>query len=248
MRTPFIAGNWKMNTTEAEALALARAVAEATRGASAEIAVCAPFPYLAPLMVALDGSHVALGAQDVYWELKGAFTGEVSVQMLAEYCRYVIIGHSERRQFFGETDETVNRKLQAVLASNIDPIVCVGETLDDRRKDRTIAVLKRQLADGMAGITLSSRVTLAYEPVWAIGTGETATQEQAQEACRFIRAFVADLSSAAVADQIRIQYGGSMNAENAASLLAQPDIDGGLIGGASLKADQFAAIVAAASA
>lgn len=247
MRRPFIAGNWKMNTTESEAVALARGVAQATRAAAADVAVCVPFPYLAPVREALRGSHVAIGAQDVFWEPKGAFTGEVSVPMLEESCRFVIIGHSERRQFFGETDETVNRKLVAVLASSLDPIVCIGELLAERRAGATEAVLVRQVEAGLANVPLSPRLTIAYEPVWAIGTGETATPEVAQRACAFIRGRLR-LVAGAVADEIRIQYGGSMNADNAAALLAQPDIDGGLIGGASLKADQFAAIVAAASA
>jgi triosephosphate isomerase len=233
-----------MNTNEAEAVALARDVAEETASASCDVAVCVPFPYLGAVRDALHGSHVALGAQDVHWEAKGAFTGEVSVPMLADYCRYVIIGHSERRQFFGETDEWVNRKLKAILASTIDPVVCVGESLEERRGDRMVAVLKRQLQGGLEGAEVSGRVTIAYEPIWAIGTGETATPAQAQEACAFIRAFVGDMFGKAV-EGIRIQYGGSVNPENAAELLAQPDIDGALVGGASLKADQFAAICAA---
>ncbi|MFN0148812.1 MAG: triose-phosphate isomerase [Dehalococcoidia bacterium] len=247
MRTPFIAGNWKMNTTEAEAVALASEVVAASAGAACDIALCVPFPHLGPVRDALRGSPVALGAQDVYWEAKGAFTGEVSTAMLADYCRYVIIGHSERRQFFGDTDEWVNRKLRAVLASTLDPIVCVGELLEERRSGATMTVLRRQLQAGLAGIALSSRVTVAYEPVWAIGTGETASPEQAQEACAYIRGQLRELGGA-VADEIRIQYGGSVNPENAATLLSQPDIDGALVGGASLKADQFAAIIAAASA
>jgi triosephosphate isomerase len=165
--------------------------------------------------------------------------------MLASYCRYVIIGHSERRQFFGETDDWVNRKLAAVLASNVDPIVCVGELLEQRRAGETEKVLYRQLRAGLTGLTMSPRVTVAYEPVWAIGTGETATPEVAQEACAYIRGVLREIAPVH-ADAIRIQYGGSVNAENAATLLSQPDIDGALVGGASLKAEQFAAICAAA--
>jgi triosephosphate isomerase len=247
MRRPFVAGNWKMNTTEAEAVALARDVAAQTAGAPCDVAVCVPFPHLGPVREALRGSHVRLGAQDVYWEPKGAFTGEVSVAMLSDYCSHVIIGHSERRQFFGETDEWVNRKTAAVLASPLDPIVCVGELLEERRGGQTEEVLYRQLRAGLTGLTLSARVTIAYEPVWAIGTGETATPEVAQEACAHIRGVLREIAPA-VADAIRIQYGGSVNPENAASLLAQPDIDGALVGGASLKAGQFAAICAAARA
>ena len=211
------------------------------------MAVCVPFPHLASVREGLAGSHVRLGAQDVYWEPSGAYTGEVSVPMLQDYCSHVIIGHSERRQFFGETDDWVNRKLAAVLASPLDPIVCVGELLAERRAGDTEEVLHRQLRAGLAGLTLSARVTIAYEPVWAIGTGETATPEVAQEACAYIRGVLREIASAA-ADAIRIQYGGSVNPDNAASLLSQPDIDGALVGGASLKAGQFAAICAAARA
>ena len=246
MRKPFVAGNWKMNTTEAEAVALARGVVDSTRGASCDVAVGVPFPHLGPVREALRGSHVGLAAQDVYWEAKGAFTGEVSVPMLEDYCQFVIIGHSERRQFFGETDDWVNRKVAAVLASRLDPIVCVGELLEERKGGLTEKVLYRQLRAGLTGLTMSPRVTIAYEPVWAIGTGETATPEVAQEACSYIRGVLREISPVH-ADSIRIQYGGSVNAENAAQLLAQPDIDGALVGGASLKADQFGVICAAAT-
>jgi len=245
MRRPFVAGNWKMNTTESEARDLAAAVAAATAGAACDVALGVPFPHLGAVRDALRGTHVAVAAQDVYWEPKGAFTGEVSVPMLADYCAYVIIGHSERRQFFGETDEWVRRKTAAVLASTLDPIVCVGELLEERQGGQTEAVLARQVAEGLAGINLSARVTVAYEPVWAIGTGETATPEMAQAACAFIRGELRKLCGD-TADAIRIQYGGSVNPANAAELLSQPDIDGALVGGASLKADQFAPIVAAA--
>ncbi len=246
MRRPFVAGNWKMNTSEAEASALAKGVVVATAAAACDVAICVPFPHLAAVRAATQGSHVGVGAQDVYWEAKGAFTGEVSTAMLEDYCRYVIIGHSERRQFFGETNEWVRRKLEAVLASKLDPILCVGELLEERREGRTERVLATQLREGLAGIALSGRITVAYEPVWAIGTGETATPEIAQAACAFIRGELR-LLAGDVAERIRIQYGGSVNAENAATLLSQPDIDGALVGGASLKADQFAVIVAAAS-
>ncbi|WP_322796016.1 triose-phosphate isomerase [Tepidiforma sp.] len=247
MRTPFIAGNWKMHTTEGEAVELAGAVAARTAGAPCEVAVCVPFPHLGPVRAALADSHVRLGAQDVHWEPKGAFTGEVSVPMLEDYCALVIIGHSERRQYFGETDEWVNRKLRAVLASRLDPIVCVGETLDQRRSGETQAVLERQVRGALAGLDPSPRLTIAYEPVWAIGTGETATPDQAQEACAFIRGLLRELGGS-VADAIRIQYGGSVNPANARDLLTLPDVDGALVGGASLNAEQFAAICAAAPA
>ncbi len=245
MRRPFVAGNWKMNTNEAEASTLAHAIVAATRGAACDVALCVPFPHLAAVRAATAGSTVAVGAQDIYWEAKGAFTGEVSAAMLEDYCRYVIIGHSERRQFFGDTDDWVNRKLVAALASRLDPIVCVGELLEERRGGRTEVVLGRQLREGLRGVALSARVTIAYEPVWAIGTGETATAAVAQETCAYVRRVLRELGGD-VADDIRVQYGGSVNAENARELLGQPDIDGALVGGASLKADQFAAIVAAA--
>lgn len=244
-RRPFIAGNWKMNTTAAEAVALALGVSAATAGAPCDVAVCVPFPYLAAVRDALAGSHVAVGAQDVYWEPKGAFTGEVSVPMLEEFCRYVIIGHSERRQLFGEQDEWVNRKLRAVMASPLDPIVCIGETLDEREAGETELVLARQVDEGLHDNDINERLTIAYEPVWAIGTGRTATPQMAQDACAFIRSQLRELVGE-MADRIRIQYGGSVNAANAAEILAQPDIDGALVGGASLDAGQFAAIVAAA--
>ena len=246
MRRPFIAGNWKMNTSEEEAAALARGVAEATVGAACDVAVCPPFPHLAAVREAVRGSHVGVGAQDVYWEPSGAFTGEVNLAALESYCRYVIIGHSERRALFGDTDEWVNRKAAAVLASPLDPIVAVGETLAEREAGEMANVLDRQVRCGLANLYLSARVTVAYEPVWAIGTGQTATPEMAQEACALIRGLLRELGGDA-ADEIRIQYGGSVNPGNAVDLLAQPDIDGALVGGASLKAEQFAAIVAAAS-
>lgn len=247
MRRPFVAGNWKMNTTETEARTLATAVAEGSSGLGCDTALCVPFPYLAAVREALAGSPVEVGAQNVHWEPQGAFTGEVSVLMLSDYCRYVILGHSERRQFFGETNETVRKKLAAVLASPIDPIVCVGEVLEQRHAGETNAVLEKQLYESFSGVELSPRVTVAYEPVWAIGTGETATPEQAQDACRFIRVFLNEMFDGA-ADGVRIQYGGSVNAGNAATLLSQPDIDGALVGGASLKAGQFLAICRAARA
>lgn len=248
MRKPFVAGNWKMNTTEKEAVELARGVAEKTADTNCDVAVCVPFPYLSPVREVLRGSHVLLGAQDVYWEAKGAFTGEVSTAMLEDYCSHVIIGHSERRQFFGETDEWVNKKLIAVLESKLDPIVCVGEVLEQRRSGETEAVLERQVRGALARFgNLNPRITIAYEPVWAIGTGETATPEIAQEACHFIRGVLRSIGGP-IADRIRIQYGGSVNDQNAAELLAQADIDGALVGGASLKAEQFAVICAAAPA
>lgn len=246
MRRPYIAGNWKMNTTRTEAVELARAVvAIAAAHPAVDVGICVPFPHLGPVQTVVAGSPLRLGAQDVYWEPSGAYTGQVSVAMLADYCDTVIIGHSERRQLLGETDESVNRKLRAVLDSALDPIVCVGESLDERRSGATFEALERQVRLGLAGVAVTARITVAYEPIWAIGTGETATSDIAQEACSFIRDQVHAIAGAA-ADEVRIQYGGSVNPGNAASLLAQPDIDGTLVGGASLRADQFEAIVAAA--
>lgn len=245
MRRPFVAGNWKMNTTREGAVHLAREVARNLDSDAVEVALCVPFPHLGPVGDALDGSAIRLGAQNVHWEASGAFTGEVSTVMLADYCSLVIIGHSERRKFFGETDATVNQRLRAVLASPLDPIVCVGETIDERRAGTTEAVLARQIAGAFEGVKLESRITVAYEPVWAIGTGETATPEIAQQACAFIRSQLARID-AATAEVIRIQYGGSVTAANAADLMRQQDIDGALVGGASLDAAQFVAIVNAA--
>lgn len=246
MRRPFIAGNWKMNTSRSEAHALAREVALNVGHKHCDVAVCVPFPHLQTVADATRGGWLRVGAQDVHWEPKGAYTGEVSVSMLEEYCRYVIIGHSERRQYFCETDEIVNRKLVAVLDSHLDPIVCIGEQLEDRTNGRAEEVLGRQIREGLKGISLNDRITIAYEPIWAIGTGETATPEIAQETCAFIRSQLRALDSEA-ADRIRIQYGGSVTPANAAELLAQPDIDGALVGGAALKASSFLAIVEAAA-
>ncbi len=245
IRRPFVAGNWKMNTTEHEAAALARDVAAQTNGDACDVAICVPFPHLAAAREAARGTHLLVGAQDVYWEPSGAFTGEVSTAMLVDYCSLVIIGHSERRQLFGDTDEWVNRKLKAALASPLNPIVCVGETLEQRRASATETVLRAQLQGALTGNDITSRITIAYEPIWAIGTGETATPQVAQETCAFVRSVIRDIAGTE-ADLIRVQYGGSVNPANAAELLSQPDIDGALVGGASLKADQFAAIVAAA--
>ncbi|MDZ7728286.1 MAG: triose-phosphate isomerase [Dehalococcoidia bacterium] len=246
MRRPFVAGNWKMNTNREEAVSLASEIAAAPFSADVDVAVCVPFPHLGPVADALRHSRVRLGAQDLYWEASGAFTGEVSAAMIASYGSLVIIGHSERRHIFGETDEDVCRKVRATLDSPLDPIVCVGETLDERNANRTEAVLERQLREGFKDIELGPRVTITYEPVWAIGTGETATPDIAQEACAFVRARLRDIAGD-TADAIRIQYGGSVNPSNAADLMARPDIDGALVGGASLKADQFIEIVKAAS-
>jgi len=249
LRKPIIAGNWKMHGTRSQAAALLQQLKTSCDTESVDVVVCPPFTLLSMAAEVLEGSQMSLGAQDVFWEPQGAFTGEIAAGMLVDLgCRYVIVGHSERRQQFGESDAVVQRKLQAALTHPLVPIVCIGETLAEREADQTFGVLARQLegALGDLGVADLSRLILAYEPVWAIGTGRNATPEQAQEAHRFIREWVAKRDGAAVADMLRIQYGGSVNAENAASLLRQPDVDGALVGGASLKADAFKAIVRAA--
>jgi len=246
-RRTFIAGNWKMNTTVDEAVALAKEVVEAVKGVSTvEVAVCVPYTNLYPVAQVLKGTNVKLGAQDVHWEAKGAFTGRISCDMLKSVgVTYVIVGHSEPRQYFGETDETVNKKTKAVLASGLLPIVCVGETLAERESGKMDAVLETQTKGAYVGISKEDalKTTIAYEPVWAIGTGKTATSQQANDAHVYIRKILAAIYDEATAQSIVIQYGGSMNAGNAKELLAQPDVDGGLIGGAALKADTFKGVV-----
>jgi triosephosphate isomerase (TIM) len=242
-----IAGNWKMNGSLAANAALVKAMLDGLGGAepAADMALCAPAPYLAQLQVLLKGSPIAWGAQDVSAHEQGAYTGEVSAAMLKDFaCRYAIVGHSERRQYHGETDTTVATKAQRALSLGITPIVCVGETLDERESGQTETVVKRQLAAVIHTVAhCTSEIVVAYEPVWAIGTGKTATPEMAQQVHAVLRA---QLSAATQhPERVRILYGGSMNAANAASQLAQPDIDGGLIGGASLKAADFLQIVAA---
>jgi triosephosphate isomerase len=249
MRKRIIAGNWKANLTIDEAHALARHVLNACETEAVEVIICPPFTALAAVAQLLKGSRIRLGAQDVFWEPWGAFTGEVTPPMLADVgCRYVIIGHSERRTHFGETDQSVGRKLLATRTHALLPIVCIGETLAEREGKQTCDVLARQLGGALKELSTddAKRLILAYEPVWAIGTGRNATPEQAQEAHAFIREWLAKRYRVEVAESIRIQYGGSVNASNAAPLLSQPDVDGALVGGASLKADAFAAIVKAA--
>jgi triosephosphate isomerase len=246
-RRKFIAGNWKMNTTAAEAVELAKGVVAAVGSVTdVDIAVCPPYPNLAAVCDIVRDSNVKLGAQDVHWEEKGAYTGKVSCAMLkALGVEYVIIGHSEQRAMFGETDEMVNRKVRAALRSGLKPIVCVGETLEERNGGQMEDVVERQVRDAFAGIEVTDafNCTIAYEPVWAIGTGVNATPAQANEAHVFIRGILADMYSEDLAQTITIQYGGSMKPENAKELLSQDDVDGGLIGGASLKPADFAGIV-----
>jgi len=247
-RTPFIAGNWKMHTTPGECDALCCAIAERVATvAGVEVSVCPPFPYLHQARQSLAGSAVRLGAQNVHWEEKGAFTGEVSPAMLRGLVDDVIIGHSERRQHFGETDETVNRRLRAALAHDLRPIVCVGETQQQRESGETNNVLARQVRDGIGGVDWNGDCVVAYEPVWAIGTGLAASPEDANEATGYIRSLLAELFGDEAARATRIQYGGSVKPDNAADYLGQPEIDGALVGGASLDADAFAAIVRAAA-
>ena len=250
MRRIFVAGNWKMNGARAKATALAQAICRELKDvADVDVAVCPPFAYLSVVADMLAGSAVRLGAQNLHWENEGAFTGEVSGPMLKDLgCSLVIVGHSERRHVFGETDEAVKAKLAAALAAGLDPILCVGELLEEREAGRTRQVVERQVRSALSELDENAmrRVTIAYEPVWAIGTGKTATPEQAQDVHQLIRSLLTDLFQASTAQACRIQYGGSVKPDNAADLLKQPDIDGALVGGASLKADSFAAIVRAA--
>ena len=248
-RRKFVCGNWKMHKTIAEAVQLVRELRDRAGKSGAQVAVAPPFTALAAVKQALQGSAIQLFAQDCHHEKQGAFTGEVSATMLKDAgCDGVIVGHSERRQYFGETDESVAKKVRAALAESLHPIVCVGETLQEREAGKTWEVVSRQVRGALAGLDAGSlqRITLAYEPVWAIGTGRTATTAQAQEVHAQIRGLLRELGGAQVADAVRIQYGGSVKPDNAKDLLSQPDIDGALVGGASLKANDFAAIVAAA--
>jgi triosephosphate isomerase (TIM) len=246
-RRKFICGNWKMYKTAAEAAQLVRDL-RTRLNANVDVAIAPPFTALAAAKAALQGSSIQLYGQNCHYEKQGAFTGEISPPMLVEVgCDGVILGHSERRQFFGETDEGVNKKLKAALEAQLHPIVCVGETLDERKANKTWEVVSRQVRGALAGFKAEelSKLTVAYEPVWAIGTGQVATTAQAQEVHGQIRGLLREHSKE-LADHVRIQYGGSVKPENAADLLAQPDIDGALVGGASLKAEDFAKIVAAA--
>jgi len=245
-RMPFIAGNWKMNKTVGEALDLVRQLkASLSNIEGLEVAVAPPFTSLHPVSQELRGSFIKLAAQNVFYEEKGAFTGEVSPLMLKEIgCKYVIIGHSERRHFFGESDETVNRKIKATLKQALKPILCVGETLKEREEGKTFSVIERQiegaLRDNEEGL---EGIVIAYEPVWAIGTGKTATPDQAEEVHRFIRKHLERLFSRELAENIRIQYGGSVTPENIKGLMEKENIDGALVGGASLNSDTFSRIV-----
>jgi triosephosphate isomerase len=251
-RRKLVAGNWKMNTTRAGAIALAQGVAAQVPAdrTDVEVLVCPPFPYLLPVGEVISASAVKLGAQDVYFEPPGAFTGEVAVPMLVDTgCRYVILGHSERRHVLGETDEVIGRKVAAAIAGGLDVILCVGELLAQREADRTKAVLDSHMEGGLAQIKEEAldHIVIAYEPVWAIGTGRTATPAQAQESHLHLRKWVESRYNSRRSTRLRILYGGSVKADNALELMSQPDVDGALVGGASLKADSFLAIVDAAA-
>ncbi|TCL36208.1 triosephosphate isomerase [Anaerospora hongkongensis] len=247
MRKPIIAGNWKMHKTVGEALALVRELCGITAGvADVEIVICPTFTALYPVHLAICEGPLRLGAQNMHWEAQGAFTGEIAPAMVKEVgCTYVIIGHSERRQYFGETDDTVNKKVKAAFANELIPIMCVGETLEQREAGITEGVVGRQVRQGLTGLSAEqvAEMVIAYEPVWAIGTGRTASAEDANAVCRFIRQVVAEITGAESAEKVRIQYGGSVKGENIAELMAKSDIDGALVGGASLDADSFAKIV-----
>ncbi|MHC4637291.1 MAG: triose-phosphate isomerase [Planctomycetota bacterium] len=253
MRKPFVAGNWKMNTDSHSSVELAKGVASGSYGKAGEVvdvAVIPPFVYIPAVVNALQTTHIAVGAQDMYFEPAGAFTGEISVPMLKDIgCTYVLCGHSERRHVIGETDELVNKKVTAAINGGLLPILCVGELLEERQADKTAEVVARQVSKGMDGLSLekASAVTIAYEPVWAIGTGLTATPEQAQEVHKQIRDLLGDMYGPEFSQEIRIQYGGSAKPGNAAELMANEDVDGLLVGGASLKAEDFAAIINAAN-
>lgn len=251
MRTPIIAGNWKMNKNIAEATALAQELRAGLAGLTGiEKVLCPAFPALAAVSDLIRGTDIGLGAQNMHWEEKGAFTGEVSPLMLQGLCRYVILGHSERRQCFGETDEGVNRKVKSALAHGLVPIVCVGETLAENEAGRTAEVVGRQVRNGLAGLTAQqvASLVIAYEPVWAIGTGRAATGAGAGAVIGLtIRGALAEMYGEATAQAVRVQYGGSTTAANIAEFMAQPDIDGALVGGASLKAAEFIQIVRVAA-
>jgi len=246
-RKPIIAGNWKMNKTIAEAKDLAAKLMPLVSGARDREIVLAPtFTALHSVSEVVKGTNMTLAAQNLHWEDKGAFTGEISAEMLLDLgCKYVIIGHSERRQYFGETDETVNKKVRQALNKGLLPIVCVGELLSEREAGKATEVIDRQVTGALKGVTAAEmqKIVVAYEPVWAIGTGKTATPDQANEIHAFIRNKVKSLYDAGVAEGLRIQYGGSVTPENVSQLMAKPDIDGALVGGASLKPESFAALV-----
>ena len=244
MRKPIIAGNWKMNKTPSEGKKLVEELIPLVKDAKCDVVVCVPATDLYAVGEAVKGTNIHLGAQNVHFAVSGAYTGEISADMLKELgVEYVIIGHSERRQYFGETNETVNKRTLTALEKGLKPIVCVGETLEERETGKTEEVLKKQVVEGLKDVEALSSVIIAYEPIWAIGTGKTATADQANETIGYIRKVIAENFCPKCAEKIRIQYGGSMNAKNAHELMSMPEIDGGLIGGASLKAEDFSIVV-----
>ena len=249
-RKAIIAGNWKMNKTATEAAELIDALIPAVKDAGCEVVICVPFTDLVTAVAKTKGTNIHVGAENVHFEKSGAYTGEISADMLTDLgVEYVVVGHSERRQYFAETDETVNKRAKAALAGGLKPIICVGESLAQREQGVTEELVRMQVKIALNGVTADElkNVVIAYEPIWAIGTGKTATADQAQEVCAAIRKVVGELYGEDAAKALTVQYGGSMNAKNAEELLGKPDVDGGLIGGASLKADQFAIIVDAAT-
>ena len=249
-RKKIIAGNWKMNMTPSQAVELINTLKPLVANDEVDVLLCVPAIDIIPAMEAAKGSNIMIGAENMYFEEKGAFTGEISPAMLDDAgVKYVIIGHSERREYFAETDETVNKRTKAALAGGLKPIICVGESLDQREQGVTEELVRMQVKIALNGVTADElkNVVIAYEPIWAIGTGKTATADQAEEVCAAIRKVVGELYGEDAAKALTVQYGGSMNPKNAEELLSKPDVDGGLIGGASLKADQFAVIVDAAT-
>ncbi|MFC1517235.1 triose-phosphate isomerase [Candidatus Margulisiibacteriota bacterium] len=246
MRKPFIAGNWKLNKNTQETKELAAGLKEKIGNITdVEVAVCPIYTSIAAAVEVLKGTNIGVGGQNLYWEKSGAFTGEISGQFLKEAgCKYVIIGHSERRQYFKETNKTVNKRIFAAFDADLIPIVCVGETLEEREANKTLEVLGKQLKQGLKGLSeIHKDLVVAYEPVWAIGTGKTATPEMAQEAHAFIRKILGEIMGKDIAEGIRIQYGGSVKPDNVDAIMSQPDVDGALVGGASLKADSFEKLV-----
>ncbi len=246
MRKPIIAGNWKMNKTPEEAKELVTALVPLVKNAKCDVVICPPFVDLCAVKPIIAGTNIHLGVQNIHWAEKGAFTGEISADMLkAHGVEYAIVGHSERRQYFGETDATVNQRAKAAIAAGITPIICVGESLEQRESGVTNAVVSGQTKAALDGIESKDVETLviAYEPIWAIGTGKTATKEDANATIAVIRGAIAEVYGKDVAEKVRIQYGGSMNPKNASELMSMPEIDGGLIGGASLKAEDFSKVV-----
>ena len=240
MRKKIVAGNWKMNMTPSQAVELCETLKPLVAGSEADVVFCVPAIDICPVVEAVKGTNIAVGGENLYFEDKGAYTGESSADMLLDAgCKYVIIGHSERRDYFKETDEIVNKKVKKAIEKGLTPIMCCGESLEQREQGITLDWIRMQIKIGLQGVAAEdvAKMVIAYEPIWAIGTGKTATTEQAQEVCCAIRQCVAEIYCQDTADAVRIQYGGSVNAGNAAELFSQPDIDGGLVGGASLKAD-----------